>query len=521
MERETTTPLVLQPGTDFHAIEQSLAGLDWQRQAGDMAQPPLIPGEPELAAWLRADGAARLSYSFNPVVKLRVLSFAGTGSRSACQDVARRLPTLGLEDLRRLLASNDMRELLLAIFAAVELDAFTVLPRLDELRSHQDDRVARAADDAQMRLSQRMVALGVEQLVEEQERHPDRSALFPNMGSVQERRQMLRWLAQDFDSANADMAKVLRTALADPDWEIRVTAMLVAARLGVRELVLNVRRMPLPQTSHEGLDREDRGLLLALQKAAVAELADEAFDEQVLAPGAAPIGKQAMWVHLRRCVKGGEVSVDQASLWVRALTTPVPIAEDMLADMPVGIIREQGQWRLAVSGLELCWVAGIEHWLGEAVDSLPSPNPPRRLRFAPGFFIAKQPVSAAQWQQWMGSDAAGRAEGWDVAQSLCVRLAQLEGLAVQLPSADQWEMASRGPDGRRHPWGMGIEEGWRDAASPWGLRDCCTGPEWVMDDDTAWLYGHDRYLRCAARVAALESGLAGELAAVRPVVLVS
>ena len=47
-------------------------------------------------------------------------------------------------------------------------------------------------------------------------------------------------------------------------------------------------------------------------------------------------------------------------------------------------------------------------------------------------------------------------------------------------------MATRGPDGRRFPWGNAREPGWRRAVSPWGLAGPLRTAEWV-DVDGAML----------------------------------
>jgi hypothetical protein len=56
------------------------------------------------------------------------------------------------------------------------------------------------------------------------------------------------------------------------------------------------------------------------------------------------------------------------------------------------------------------------------------------------------------------------------------------GVPLRLPSADELEMAARGPDGRRHPWGNGRERRTAEIASPWGLRRPLDGPEWLARD---------------------------------------
>ena len=109
-----------------------------------MAAPPIIPGEPEFASWSRG-GDAKLSYTFNPVVHLRVLVFHGERADALRAEASVRLPAIGLADLRRLLQSDDPRKLLLGIFAGRELRAHDVIDLLNKLRNHPHERVAAAA----------------------------------------------------------------------------------------------------------------------------------------------------------------------------------------------------------------------------------------------------------------------------------------------------------------------------------------------------------------------------------------
>jgi len=49
---------------------------------------------------------------------------------------------------------------------------------------------------------------------------------------------------------------------------------------------------------------------------------------------------------------------------------------------------------------------------------------------------------------------------WDDATAYCEWRSKHDGLAVRLPTADEWERAARGADARAFPWGDGFDWGW-------------------------------------------------------------
>jgi hypothetical protein len=144
-----------------------------------------------------------------------VLVFYGSLAHEQSREVGRALPTLGLPELRELLQSKDPRQLLLGIFAANELKAFTTLDLLEPLRNHQEAMVAHAAQKAHAEIAQVLLEAGAERLREEKQRYPDRSVLFPRLGDAHTRRQTLRWLIRDRKESNEHIEAVLRSGLVD------------------------------------------------------------------------------------------------------------------------------------------------------------------------------------------------------------------------------------------------------------------------------------------------------------------
>ncbi len=489
--------LVLEPETAFAELETALTALGWTRDATSPATPPILAGEPELAGFRKGD--THLSYSFNPAVMLRALSFRGEGAAAARQALAARVRCLAGEDIAGLLAEPAPERCLLGILTAGEVGGPALVDPLTALRDSPDARIARAAAKAFERLSLRMVRQGAEALAREQAQRPDRAALFPRLGDAHLRRQTLRWLV-DAGALTDHALTTLRAALEDRDWEVRATAMLAAARLGARQLAPQIRRLPLPQTTRDGLVRDDRSILTALRKATVEHLAGLPVPD---AAGLPPRAKAAVWARLRALVAGDAVAHrDRAFLMVHALTRPLPEETPQPERPPDAVIASEDGFHLKKSGLPLCWVPPLPHLLG--ADEPDLDNPPRLLTPPRGFFIARFPVSAARAAapgERVDDSGPPHLCDWETARAFCVQLSQREGVDVNLPTADQWEMAARGPDGRRHPWGNGVEPGRQRMPSPWSVVGAVDSPpEWTLSSAArgyAIARGGDKLLRCA------------------------
>lgn len=356
------------------------------------------------------------------------------------------------------------------------------------------------------------------------------SSLFPNLSDAQMRRQIVRWFIRDYQEANEHMVTLLRSALDDPDWEVRVSAMLAVARLCAVELGKAVRKVELPRTSREGLDATDRRVLLAIRKAVLALLGGEPVPADLQKE---PETEQEMLSHLMRCVAGEPTQWhERIFLLIHALTCPVETRVLPPNKLPAGVIALDGIYRLAKTGIELVWVPPVPHWLGthELPDAEPTviPNPIRQVVPQAGFFIAKHPVTAAIFrrapslreQAGYGTTVDGYwTTRWQGAQHLCGALSRLEEAQVTLPNVEQWEMAARGPDGRRYPWGNGYEKDALEKDSPWG----CVDTVGVVGQWTSTLAasmkpvvcGQAKGLLCTVHGAASSSS---EQFAVRPVV---
>jgi formylglycine-generating enzyme required for sulfatase activity len=183
----------------------------------------------------------------------------------------------------------------------------------------------------------------------------------------------------------------------------------------------------------------------------------------------------------------------------------------------------------------MVWVAAIPHWLGGS-DGSPMPRPVRRVTPARGFFVARRPLdrdalaacgfrprrdavlAPALAQRLAITPDPPVALARDDAEGACSALARASGAAVELPTADELEMAARGPDARRYSWGNGLERLDGTERSPWGIeRFAVPIAQWTTSRDAS---GHPLAVggptapACAARLA-LDDG-AG--CAARPVV---
>lgn len=267
--------IVLQPGSTFAAIGAALERAGFIPVPDAQSAAPLVPGEPEYAAWHVPGADARASYSCNPVIGLRVLGFSGGAVAEPMAAARGMLAALDSADLAVLLASPDPREQLCGIHAAVELSAFGLIGAIEALRIGPERAVTAAAARAVEQLSLALLEIGAERIAQERARRPGHSFLFTRIAEPETRRAMLLDLLAECGVADAETCAVLRSGIEDPDWRVRVTAMLAAVRLGARDVGGDIRALDFADT---GLDRRHRSALGAARKAALAELADAPLD---------------------------------------------------------------------------------------------------------------------------------------------------------------------------------------------------------------------------------------------------
>ena len=468
--------LVVAPTFAFDRLERALTAGGWERQTVPTAPGVLIPGEPELAAFRSPSHAVRAVYTCSPAVRYRVLAFSGDAARLAALEVAQSVPILDLESVRDFLTSTDEALVMVALFAARDLRLFKAADRVERFCTHENSHIAAIASATLEELTRDALVEGVRHLQALQTADPDRSALFPCIGDRHVRRQLVRRLIHDGTSFDADVLGTLRAALADEDWEVRASAMIAAVRLRYRELGLAIRKLDFPEPART---TDDRSILHAMQQESLAILA-----------GAESPARTPMLEHLRRVLRGETVQQhDRVFLYVHSLAQPLQFEAVETTILPK-------------SDLPFARVHPIEHWIGSDDEDIPA-NPIRLVRPDRLFAIAAMPLAAADAIRVLTGSTSEIGGSYRCTESeareILRRLGQPAGVALTFPTATQWEMAMRGTDGRRRPWGNGWEGDASAHRSPWGLGGLSSEGEWAIEGDAMVVCGADREMRCAWR----------------------
>lgn len=129
------------------------------------------------------------------------------------------------------------------------MKAAVMLPRVETLLQHPEPHVASAAQSTYKRLGEDVLIRGLDRLAAEKRSRPDTSVLFPRLGDATIRRQAIRSISRDVPPLDGTV-QMLRAAFEDPDWEVRVSAMVLSAELCPEVFKLEVKRLRVPITGY-------------------------------------------------------------------------------------------------------------------------------------------------------------------------------------------------------------------------------------------------------------------------------
>jgi hypothetical protein len=135
---------IVKPSFSYLEIEAVLKRMGWQRDGFDLGTQPLIANEPEVMTWSWTGRKPYIVYTFNPVVKMRVLDVAGLppAMRAA---LANELPLLDAGAIANLFESDDIRERLLGLWAAQETERVDLIKAAQVLTHDREPALAEQA----------------------------------------------------------------------------------------------------------------------------------------------------------------------------------------------------------------------------------------------------------------------------------------------------------------------------------------------------------------------------------------
>jgi hypothetical protein len=135
--------VVVDPQFRFVQLDERLKSLGFARDVSvQPITPDILPGERELAAWTR--GNERLTYTFNPVVSLRVIDGSGLAAGDM-EAICRQLPLVDANAIGPMLADDDSRRVLLGLLAARILRTQELAPLVVPLTFHDEPVIRHAA----------------------------------------------------------------------------------------------------------------------------------------------------------------------------------------------------------------------------------------------------------------------------------------------------------------------------------------------------------------------------------------
>jgi hypothetical protein len=146
-------PLILAPELTFPELSRALEALGWERDSTRPFTPDLIAGEPELAGFRARGGVGHLTYTLNPIVRLRVLDPRDLRPDER-RELEQRLPLVGKKEARAFLADARAEVALLGLLVAEHSSDPALLEPVKRLVSHPTPSVAATAERVRRRLEE-------------------------------------------------------------------------------------------------------------------------------------------------------------------------------------------------------------------------------------------------------------------------------------------------------------------------------------------------------------------------------
>ncbi|WP_129629816.1 SUMF1/EgtB/PvdO family nonheme iron enzyme [Candidatus Oscillochloris fontis] len=186
---------------------------------------------------------------------------------------------------------------------------------------------------------------------------------------------------------------------------------------------------------------------------------------------------------------------------------PLPIAERVRAGFLLGDLGDPrfpvtlDEWRreLERAGQPDSYFCRVEpgvYVIGSAADDPDADDnekPQHTIRLDQPLYIARYPITNAQWRVWVaqgGGKSSYYADDadlnrpnqpvvsitWYQSNTFCTWLSTQVGASIRLPSEYEWEAAARGESGWRYPWG----DDWRDDHAATEEDSATRGWRWTV-----------------------------------------
>jgi hypothetical protein len=143
--------LIVNPQFSFGELSAVMKSMGWQNDSIDSGIAPLIDGEPHVACWSFYGNKPYVTYTFNAVVKMRVLDVAGVPPRMR-ELLATHVPLIDQSMLAFLFDDEDSRKRLLALWIVQETEQVEFMESVKKLMNDPEVVIAQQAKEVLERL---------------------------------------------------------------------------------------------------------------------------------------------------------------------------------------------------------------------------------------------------------------------------------------------------------------------------------------------------------------------------------